>query len=90
MYSLGTLFVSGIYIYIYTLHKGDNEMMMIMIIIIIIIIQTEVDSKCRLCKHFYKRLEHIISACPIIAKEHYTKRNMVESVLIYTLKYARK
>jgi hypothetical protein len=25
LYSLGTWFVSGIYIYIYTLHKGDDD-----------------------------------------------------------------
>jgi len=29
----------------------------------------ETDSKCRLCKHFDETAEHIISACPISAKE---------------------
>jgi len=31
--------------------------------------QTETDSKCRLCKQFDDTVEHIISTCPIIAKE---------------------
>ena len=29
----------------------------------------ERDSKCRLCKQFDETMEHIISACPILAKE---------------------
>jgi len=49
-----------------TVHKGDN-------VAIIIIMQTEADSKCRLCKQFDETVEYIISACPIIAKEHYIK-----------------
>jgi hypothetical protein len=31
--------------------------------------QTETDSKCRFCKQFDETVEHIISACPIQAKE---------------------
>jgi len=51
-------------------------MMMMMIIIIIItkyyatkILSTETDSKCRLCQQFDELIDHIISACPILAKE---------------------
>ena len=38
------------------------------------ILSTETDSKCRLCQQFDETIEHIISACPILAKEQYTKR----------------
>jgi len=47
----------------------------IIIIIIIIIINTETDSKCRLCQQFDETVDHIISACPIPAKEQYIKRH---------------
>jgi len=55
-------------------------MMMIIIIIIIIInatkiLNTETDSKCRLCQKFDETIDHIISACPILAKEQYIKRH---------------
>jgi len=30
-------------------------------------------SKCRLCKQFHEAVEHIISACPMLAKEQYTE-----------------
>ena len=40
--------------------------MMIIIIIIIIII---------LCQQFDETTDHIMSACPILAKEQYTKRH---------------
>jgi len=33
------------------------------------ILQTERGSACRLCKQFDETVEHIISACPIFAKE---------------------
>ena len=36
---------------------------------------TETDSKCRLCQQFDETIDHIISACPILAKEQYTKRH---------------
>jgi phospholipid N-methyltransferase len=60
-------------------------MMMTIIIIIIIkvlntkyyatkILNTETDSKCRLCQQFDETIDHIISACPILAKEQYVKR----------------
>jgi len=38
------------------------------------ILSTETDSKCRLCKQFDETIYHIISACPILAKEQYTKK----------------
>jgi len=38
------------------------------------ILNTETDSKCRLCQQFDEIIDHIISACPILAKEHYIKR----------------
>ena len=31
------------------------------------------DSKCRLCQQFDETIDHIISACPIMAKEQYVK-----------------
>ena len=37
------------------------------------ILNTETDSKCRLCQQFDETIDHIISACPILAKEQYTK-----------------
>jgi hypothetical protein len=39
------------------------------------ILNTEADSKCRLCHQFDGRVDHIISACPILAKEQYVKRH---------------
>ena len=39
------------------------------------IFSTETDSKCRLCQQFDVTIDHIISACPILAKEQYTKRD---------------
>ena len=33
------------------------------------ILQTETDSKCRLSQPFDETVEHIISTCPIVAKE---------------------
>jgi hypothetical protein len=39
------------------------------------ILNTETDSKCRLCKQFDETIEHIIPACPILAKERYIKRH---------------
>ena len=38
--------------------------------------KTKADSKCRLCENFNEREDHIISACPIIAKEHYILRHV--------------
>ena len=38
------------------------------------ILNTERDSKCRLCQQFDERTDHIISGCPILAKEQYIKR----------------
>jgi len=39
------------------------------------ILNTETDSKCRLCQQFDEIIDHIISACPILAKEQYLKRH---------------
>jgi hypothetical protein len=39
------------------------------------ILNTETDSKCRLCQQFNETIDHIISACPILAKEQYIKRH---------------
>jgi phospholipid N-methyltransferase len=35
------------------------------------ILNTQTDSKCRLCHQFDETIDHIISACPILAKEQY-------------------
>ena len=37
------------------------------------LLPTEIDSKWRHSKQFDETMEHIISACPILAKEQYTK-----------------
>ena len=39
------------------------------------ILNTGTDSKCRLCQQFDETINHIISACPILAKEKYIKRH---------------
>ena len=39
------------------------------------VLNTETDSKCRLCQQLDKTIDHIISACPIMAKEQYIKRH---------------
>ena len=39
------------------------------------ILQRERDNKCRLCKQLDETVEHIISACPVLAKEEYVKRH---------------
>jgi hypothetical protein len=39
------------------------------------ILQTETDNKCRLCQLFDKTTDHTLSACPILAKQQYIKRN---------------
>jgi len=39
------------------------------------ILQTETDSKCILYKQSDETAEHIISACPILAKEQYLNRH---------------
>jgi hypothetical protein len=38
------------------------------------ILQTETGSKCRLCHQFEETVDHIMSACPVLAKEQYIKR----------------
>jgi hypothetical protein len=37
------------------------------------ILHTETDSKCRLYHQFEETVDHIMSACPILAKEQYIK-----------------
>jgi len=37
------------------------------------VLSTETVSKYRHCQQFYETIDHIISACPILAKEQYTK-----------------
>jgi len=37
------------------------------------ILHTETDGKCRLCQQHDKTIDHIISACPRLAKEEYVK-----------------
>jgi hypothetical protein len=37
------------------------------------ILQIEADSKCRSCHQFEQTVDHIMSACPILAKEQYSK-----------------
>jgi hypothetical protein len=39
------------------------------------ILNTETDSKCRLCQQFDEKIDRIILACPILAKEQYIKRH---------------
>jgi hypothetical protein len=53
------------------------------------ILQTETDNKCGFCKQFDGTMEHIISACPILAKEQ-NITNMIQWVLNYTLTQVRK
>jgi len=38
------------------------------------ILNTETDNKCRLGQQFDETIDHIISACPTLAKEKYIKR----------------
>ena len=37
-------------------------------------LQTETESNCRLCKQFDETVEHIISTCPVLAKEQCINR----------------
>jgi len=59
------------------------------------ILKTEKYSKCRFCEQFEDTVEHILSACPILAKEQCIKRcdrvcaQLHFSVVEHTL-YARK
>ena len=39
------------------------------------VLSTDTESKYRLCQQFDETIDHIISACPILAKEQYTKRH---------------
>jgi hypothetical protein len=44
---------------------------------------TETDSKCRLCQQLDETIDHIISACPVLAKEQYVKRHDKVSAQIH-------
>jgi hypothetical protein len=46
-------------------------------------LNTETDSKCRLCHQFDETTDHIISACPILAKEQYIKRHNTVSAQLH-------
>ena len=39
------------------------------------ILKAETDSTCSLCQKIDETVDHIISACPILAKEQYSKRH---------------
>src|SRR5215469_7727257 len=47
------------------------------------ILHTETDIKCRLCQQLDETIDHIISACPILAKEQYVKRHDKVSAQIH-------
>jgi len=49
------------------------------------ILNIETDSKCRLCQQFDETIDHIISACPTLAKEQYIKTR--QSVCTTTLQH---
>jgi phospholipid N-methyltransferase len=54
------------------------------------ILHTETDSKRTLRQQFDETIDHIISACPILAKEQYIKTHDSVCVPNYTSTYARK
>ena len=39
------------------------------------ILQEEIESKCRLCKQHEETIDHLTSACPILAKNEYLMRH---------------
>jgi hypothetical protein len=47
------------------------------------ILHTETDSKCRLCQQNDETIDHITSACPILAKELYVKQHDKVSAQIH-------
>jgi len=47
------------------------------------ILHTEKDRKCRLCQQLDETIDHMISACPILAKEKYVKRHDKVSAQIH-------
>jgi hypothetical protein len=47
------------------------------------ILRTKKDSKCRLCEQFDETVNHIISGCPILAKERYVKQHDKVSAQIH-------
>ena len=49
------------------------------------ILNTKTDSKCRFCQQVDETIDHIISACPILAKEQYIKRHRVSAQLHFNI-----
>jgi hypothetical protein len=47
------------------------------------ILHIETDSKCRLCQQHDETTDHIISVCPVLAKEQYVKRHDKVSAQIH-------
>ena len=47
------------------------------------ILNTEMNSKCRLCQQSDETIDHIISACPILATEQYVKRRVKVSAQLH-------
>ena len=47
------------------------------------ILNRETDSKCRLCQQFDETIDHIISACPMLAKQQYIKRHDIECAQLH-------
>ena len=41
------------------------------------ILETETGTKCRWYQQYYQTIDHIVSACSILANEQYTKRHDV-------------
>jgi hypothetical protein len=46
------------------------------------ILNTETDNKCSLCQQFDEKIDHIISACPILAKEQYTVKPVLNGICL--------
>jgi hypothetical protein len=40
------------------------------------ILHTETDRKCRLCQQIEEKINHIISSCPVLAKEQYINKKI--------------
>src|SRR5215470_16705623 len=48
------------------------------------ILKEEIESKCRLCKQYEETIDHLISGCPILAKNEYVMRHD-KSLYTFTL-----
>ena len=84
--------------YYLTLLSLSSAIIIIIIIIIIItaqdqalntkyyatkVLHTETNNKCRLCQQHNETIDHIISACPVLAKEQYVQRHDKVSAQIH-------